>query len=402
MSLTKLETMDRKLLSVIIFTCIVAGTTQGLLLPLLSYLLELQGVSSSINGLNSAALYVGMMGTSLLIEKPVRRFGYKPTIIAGGLTVVMTLILYPLWNDMYFWLVLRLLTGAGVTALHFAAQLWIMSSTPAHLRGRYISMYGMAYGAGFGIGPLGVSLLPLGLFVPFICAAILFSVSLVIISRVKNDWPVRHDHSQSIGKRYGVTLRLALLALIPASLYGFMEAMLTSNFTIFGQRSGLTPEWVGLCLFAFVLASLVLQIPLGVWGDRYGRKRVLMVVMSIGGVLFMLMPMVASSPYALLGLFAITGALVGSIASLGMGYGVDILPKHLLPTLSVMSSLGFGFASIAGPNIGGFSIQYISPSSMFYVLGGVLLGYVILAFFYKPNPDELKQHSTVSEATSTI
>ncbi|MEX2104637.1 MAG: MFS transporter, partial [Bacilli bacterium] len=293
------------------------------------------------------------------------------------------------------------LTGAGVRALHFAAKLWIMSSTPDQLRGRYNSMYGRAYGAGFGIGPLGVSLLPLGLFVPFICAAILFSVSMVITSRVKNDWPVRHDHGQSTGKRYGVTLRLALLALIPASLYGFMEAMLTSNFTIFGQRSGLTPEWVGMCLSVFVVASLILQIPLGVWGDRYGRKRVLMVVMSIGGVLFMLMPLVALSPYALLGLFAITGALVGSIASLGMGYGVDILPKHLLPTLSVMSSLGFGFASIAGPNIGGFSIQYISPSSMFYVLGGVLLAYVILAFFYKPNTAELK-HSTVTEASSTI
>lgn len=393
MSQTSLETMDRRLLAVIIFTCIVAGTTQGLLLPLLSYLLEIKGVSSSINGLNSAALYIGMMGTSLLIENPTRRFGYKPIILAGAITVCVTLILYPVWDNMYFWVVLRLFTGAGVTALHYAAQLWIMSSTPAHLRGRYISMYGMAYGAGFGIGPLGVGLLPLGLFVPFICATVLFSASIILTSRVKNDRPVREESEAGVGKRYWYTLRLALLALIPASLYGFMEAMLTSNFTIFGERTGLTPEWVGLCLSVFVGASLVTQIPLGTMGDRYGRRRVLMTVMSIGGVLFMIMPTFTSNPTILLALFAIAGALVGSISSLGMGYGVDILPKHLLPTLGVMSSLGFGFASVAGPNIGGFSIQYISPDSMFYILGGVFIAYVVLASIYKPKM--MKESQTV-------
>lgn len=36
------------------------GMTQGLLIPLLTTLLEQKGVSSSINGLNAAALYLGM------------------------------------------------------------------------------------------------------------------------------------------------------------------------------------------------------------------------------------------------------------------------------------------------------------------------------------------------------
>jgi MFS family permease len=131
-----LETMDRRLLSVILFVCIIAGTAQGLLLPLLSYMQELRGVSPSVNGLNSAALYVGMMGTSLFVGRPIRRFGYKPVILAGGWTVTLSLLLYPVWDSMAYWLVLRLLTGVGITSLHFASQLWIMSATPSQLRGK--------------------------------------------------------------------------------------------------------------------------------------------------------------------------------------------------------------------------------------------------------------------------
>ncbi|WP_438447313.1 MFS transporter [Gorillibacterium sp. sgz5001074] len=384
MSQDPLETMDRRLLSVILFVCIIAGTAQGLLLPLLSYLQELRGVSPSMNGLNSAALYVGMMGTSLFVGRPIRRFGYKPVILAGGWTVTVMLALYPLGSSMIYWLLLRLLTGVGITSLHFASQLWIMSATPARLRGRYISMYGMAYGVGFGIGPLGVSLLRFDTALPFAAASLLFAAAMAVIARAGNDRPAPPEQEAKQGGRFLRTLRLALLALVPNALYAFMESMLTASFPIFGQRTGLEADWVGIILFAFVFGSLVLQIPLGVWGDRIGRKKVLMAVMSLGALLFALMPAAAGHPVLLLSLFAAAGAVVGSISSLGMSYGVDLLPKSLLPTLSVLSSLTFGMASIAGPNIGGSVIQYVSPSGMFYVLAAALLGYVLLAAVYRP------------------
>lgn len=383
-----METMNRRLLSVILFVCIMAGTAQGLLLPVLSYMQELRGVSPAVNGLNSAALYVGMMGTSLFVGRPIRRLGYKPVILAGGWTVTLSLLLYPLWDSMAYWLVLRILTGVGITSLHFASQLWIMSATPANLRGRYISMYGMAYGVGFGIGPLGVSLLRYGQALPFVLAAVLFAAGMAVISRVANDRPAAPERQEKMGDRLLLTLRLALLALIPNALYAFMESMLTASFPIFGERNGLGADWVGILLFAFVFGSLILQIPLGIWGDRYGRKKVLMTVMPAGALLFLFMPAAASNPWLLLALFALAGALVGSISSLGMSYGVDLLPKSLLPTLSVLSSLTFGMASIAGPNIGGSVIQYVSPSGMFYVLGGAMLAYVVLARVYKPMPAE--------------
>lgn len=57
---------------ILIAVIIIAGLSQGLLLPVLSIFMEERGISSSINGLHAAALYVGSFGMSLVAEKLLR------------------------------------------------------------------------------------------------------------------------------------------------------------------------------------------------------------------------------------------------------------------------------------------------------------------------------------------
>ncbi len=54
-----------------------AGMTQGLLIPLLTTMLERRGVSSSLNGLNAAFLYVGMLLMAPFVGRVVRGIKYK-------------------------------------------------------------------------------------------------------------------------------------------------------------------------------------------------------------------------------------------------------------------------------------------------------------------------------------
>ncbi|MBB3852063.1 MFS family permease [Parageobacillus caldoxylosilyticus] len=69
----------------------ISGLSQGMLLPLLSMLLEKQGVSSSVNGMHAAALYIGVLLISPFLEKPLRKYGYRPMIIVGGFIVILSL-----------------------------------------------------------------------------------------------------------------------------------------------------------------------------------------------------------------------------------------------------------------------------------------------------------------------
>ncbi len=78
---------------ILITVIIAAGLSQGLLLPVLSILLEQKGVSSSLNGLNAAALYVGSFAMTLVAERILGGIGFKK-LIAAGISLVLVSLLF--------------------------------------------------------------------------------------------------------------------------------------------------------------------------------------------------------------------------------------------------------------------------------------------------------------------
>ena len=111
MSTIKKEEKNRFKILVIIVA--ISGFSQGMLLPLISVIFEGDGVSSSINGLNATGLYIGTLLVAPFMEAPLRRFGFKPIIIVGGIFVFISLLAFPLWKSIVFWYILRLIIGVG-------------------------------------------------------------------------------------------------------------------------------------------------------------------------------------------------------------------------------------------------------------------------------------------------
>lgn len=378
---------------IILLTVVVAGLSQGLLLPLLTILLEDAGVSSGMNGFNAAGMYIGSFLAMFVIERPVRRFGYKRVLIAGLLLDFFATLCFPFWTNMWGWFLLRFLVGIGNSSLHFSAQLWILTSCPEHKKGRYISFYGMAYGIGFCIGPAGINLLQFGRWAPFAAVLLFYAAVLFLLLKLPEEAASaeKENKEKTVQKRYSQTLRIAWFALIPAFLYGFMEAVLNSNFALYGLRIGLGESVLSLLLPVIGIGGLVLQLPLGMLSDRIGRKKVLLAAGIIGGLCFLLVPLAGGNPW-LIGLcLFVAGGLVGSFFSLGLAYASDLLPKVLLPTANVIASINHSLGSVAGPNLGGLSIQYISLSSLFWMLGGIYLIFAFAGFWFKGKKEPVQQ-----------
>ncbi|WP_106767739.1 MFS transporter [Paenibacillus faecalis] len=370
---------------ILIAVIIAAGLSQGMLLPVLAIFLEEMGVSSSVNGLNAAALYAGSFAMTLVAERVLGWAGFKKLIVAGLVLVMLSLVAFPLFPSVALWFVLRVLVGIGDSALHYAAQLWVlMMSTPEN-RGRSISFYGMSYGIGFSLGPLGISLLRHGDAVPFLILAVLFLlVLLIVIFKLPDVKPERHSSAEAvIPGRYKRSYQLAWYALIPAFLYGYMEAGINSNFPIYGMRGGFSIEQISSLLPFIGIGGLILQLPLGIWSDRFGRKRVLMIAGILGGACFMLVPAAGTSYWSVLILLTLAGGLVGSFFSLGLAYAADILPKALLPAANVVASFHFNIGSIAGPNVGGLLIGTGWNAGMFITLGGLYILFACTSVFFK-------------------
>lgn len=380
-------------LIVLLLAVVVAGMSQGLLLPLLSIMLERSGVSSDMNGLNSAAMYIGIFCTMFFIERPVKRYGYRNVIVAGIAIVSMAGILFPLTESLAVWFVLRLLVGVGDSALHYTTQLWIVSSSPAEGRGKYISFYGMAYGIGFSVGPLGINLLPLGKAVPFLTTSAIFVVVLLLVLRLRNEYPEPIKKDAARENRFMATYRIAWFVLIPGLLYGLMESSMNSSFPLYGLRIGMEGHWISLLLLAFGVGSLVLQLPLGMLSDRIGRKPVLIVCGLTGALAFLTIPAAGSQVAVLFLLFAVAGGVVGSFFTLGLAYAADILPRAMLPTANVIASIHFSIGSMMGPTLGGYGIRYVSIHSFFLFLGATFLVFSLLGFGFraKHNRDPAQQ-----------
>ena len=361
-----------------------AGMTQGLLIPLLTTMLEQRGVSSSINGLNAASMYVGMLLMAPFVGSVVRRIGYNGAILTGLSAIACCAFLFPLFDGPPVWSVLLFLVGVGDYLLHYSTQLWVTSTSPAETRGRHIALYGFAFGAGFGLGPLGLNLLTWGLWVPFSIMGLCLLAAVMLAARLEPGKPPaeKGKGKARIGGKSADIYRWAFVALCPAFLYGFLDASLAAGFPVYGHREGLGTGWISVLLSAFVCGGLVLQMPLGLLSDRFGRKNVLMTICLLGGTGLAAVPHFTGQPAVLLGLFGLIGGLLGSLYSLGLAYLADILPSSHLPEANAIAGAHFGVGSMIGPYAGGLLIHHVGGGGLFYAIATAFLAFVLLAALY--------------------
>ncbi|WP_077357532.1 MFS transporter [Virgibacillus halodenitrificans] len=372
----------------------ISGFSQGMLLPLLAIILEHSGISSSVNGLHATGLYIGVILASPFMEKPMRRLGFKPIILIGGMLVFLSLALFPLWEALWFWFILRMLIGVGDQMLHFGTQTWITTTATKETRGRSIAYYGLFFGLGFALGPLMTRMLSVNEALPFLASAVLSLLVWSMMFFVKNMWPENDletaTTTSSVG-RFIQTGKIAWIALLPGFGYGFLEASLHGIFPIYGLRIGHDVNMLSLIIPCFAFGSLITQLPLGILSDRLGRKPVLLFVLAGGVITFGLAALLESSVVGLFILFTLSGMFVGSLFSLGISYMTDLLPGELLPAGNLMVGVTFSLGSISGPFLGGLYVELFPDLSFFYLIMTILLLIMGAIHFKKTNlstPDD--------------
>ncbi|MFK2825073.1 MFS transporter [Bacillus sp. B190/17] len=374
----------------------ISGFSQGMLLPLIAVLFEQEGMPASLNGLNATGLYIGILLVSPFMERPLRQFGYKWIIIGGGLLVIIALFSFPLWQSFWFWFVLRLLVGIGDHALHFGTQTWITSFSSPERRGRNISLYGLFFGLGFAIGPLMTGLLHYGKSLPFIASGVLCLICWGFLFLLKNDFPEQQAGTNSMWetlKRFREASRYGWVAFLPPFAYGFLETSFNGVYPIYGIRTGWSVQEISIILMSFAIGGIVFQFPLGMMSDKYGRRRVLFIVLSAGTILFAAASLIDHSYTLLLVCIFIAGMLVGSTFSLGISFMTDLMPRQLLPTGNLLCGMAFSMGSLSGPYVGGLVLQIFKDVSFFTIVSGVflLVTLTFLSYGRKGKAEEKKE-----------
>lgn len=374
----------------------ISGFSQGMLLPLIAIIFENEGISSSMNGFHATALYLGILLASPFMEKPLRKYGYKPVIVVGGASVIACLFLFPFWKSFWFWFILRLLIGIGDHAVHFSTQTWITSFSPENKRGRNISIYGISFGIGFALGPLMAPLVEKSEALPFMLSSFLCFIAWVFLFFLKNDFPEQEVDIQSVQntfQRFVSAWKYAWIAFLPPLGYGFLESSLNGSFPVYALRIGIDVTTVSILLTAFSIGGIIFQLPLGMISDRFGRRPVLLFILLFGGLSFVFAGIFEHSVYILTAFLFVAGMLVGSTFSLGISFMTDLMPKNLLPTGNLLCGIFFSLGSLIGPYFSGLMIQFFEHISFFYIVSFMLFSILFAVMLSKKKEPMTQQHS---------
>jgi MFS family permease len=341
-----------------ILVCI-SGFSQGMLLPLISFIFEHRGISPTISGIHASGLYIGVFLSALFIEAPLRKYGFRPMIIAGGLTVGVCLFLFPVIDVIWVWFLLRLIVGIADNALHFSTQTWLTQSTPPEKLGKVIAFYGLFFSFGFMVGPKVSELVTIAEFLPFLVSSILTMCAwpLIFLLRGSGDAkPIDSGVPASFFntlKNFKAVLMTSWACFLMPMLFGIFEGSLNTNFPVFAVRNDFTLSELTWILPCFSLGAILLQVPIGILGDKIGRSKLISILLILGAVSLSLLEVFNQSFIMMIVLFMLSGIFLGSMYSLGISYMADVTPKYNLPAGNLIAGMLFSIGSIIGPIIGG-------------------------------------------------
>lgn len=159
--------------------------------------------------------------------------------------------------------------------------------------------------------------------------------------------------------------------------------MILPVFAIYGpQLAGYSPLWLGLAIGAYGLTQALLQIPMGILSDKFGRKPVILA----GLVVFALGSIVAATSESIHGVVlgrALQG--MGAIASAILALAADLTREEQRPkvmaTIGMFIGLSFTVALIIGPIVA----EHFALNGLFWLTLILTILAMVMIQFLVPN-----------------
>lgn len=367
LDVANLTPRDRTLSLGAVYACIFAnGVGMGLSLPLLSLIMERNGVPATINGLNATVGALALLIATPFIPALAARIGTARFLIACYLISAVALIGFRTTNDIVWWFVLRFVLNSALQGLFLVSEVWINKIASDTNRGRLVAIYASIFSAGFALGPIIIQFLGTTGWAPFIAgssAMVLAMIPLLIASRLIPSI----DHAGA-GAMFGFVLRSPSAAAAGLA-YGATEACAAAFLTVYAVRLGDTETNATLLVAALGLGNMMLVPALGWLADKIDRRLVLILCGVMGLIGASLLPVTGGATWFGLGLVFIWGGFVAAIYAIGLAHLGSNFKGSDLAAANAAFSILYALGTMAGPGLGGLAMDAWSPHGFVVVLG---------------------------------
>ncbi|MGV0795266.1 MFS transporter [Mycolicibacterium sp. XJ1819] len=358
---------------------VVVALGYGVVAPVLPQYARHFGVSIS-----AATFVITAFALMRLIAAPpagllVQRMGERRVYISGLLIVALSTAACAFAQTYWQLLLFRSLGGLG-SAMFTVSSLGLMIRiSPTDARGRVAGLFSTGFLVGSVGGPvLGSLTAGFGLAAPFgiYGGALLIAATVVFVS-LRGSAVASPDTSAE-----------ATISVRQVLRHRAYRAALFSNFSTgwaaFGLRIALVPLFVveglghgtgaaGVALAAFAIGNVSVVIPSGYLSDRIGRRKLLIIGLSVSSVSTILVGFTTSLPIFLIAAY-ITGAATGIFVSPQQAAVADIVGNKARGGTAVATfQMMADFGSIIGSLVVGQIAERASFGWAFVVSGAILM-----------------------------
>ena len=337
----------------------------GLFNSLLGLRATLEGVSTSWLGFIMASYFLGLLLGGLFAGRIVARVGHIRAFAVFASLMSTTALLHPLFLEVSYWMLLRLVSGFCMAGLIIVTESWLNDATPSHQRGGVLSSYMMVNYMAAGCGQFLLNVGDVGQFELFSLASIIFSLALIPVLLTKQSAPtIAVDSKLS----FDLLAKVGPLAILGVFVAGASNASVHAFAPVYALEvlgdTRLIPQFTATLL----ISGLLLQWPLGRLSDRIGRGWLMIFVpicISISAIFVILATHYA--PDLIWYAVACYGAFLFTLYSIAVALINDIVGPELRVKIAGAILIVYGLGAISGPIVVGPLIDLIGVQALFIV-----------------------------------
>lgn len=343
----------------------VVNLVYGITFPLLALVLDGQGVSKSLIGLNTvvqavAVLFIAPWTPGLLRRLPPARLMQGVTVLLAVLFIVAGL--YP---NVWFWFPLRFVIGALTALLWISSEALINDLAEERWRGRIIGIYASVGAAGFALGPLLLIVTGSAGLLPFLAtSALILCAGLPLFVVHQRQLPPAEERTGGLWRVF----RLAPAVMLANVAYAAAAESMLTFFPLFSISLGLHEHFALGLMTVMGLGTMILVMPLGWLADHVHRMGMLAgcVLLSMVGLAVMPWAIRAdwlAGPYAF-----VFGGFEGMIYTLGVVLVGERFRGALLAAATTLFTACWGAGTVIGPLLVGVGMDRFGSDRMALII----------------------------------
>jgi len=334
----------------------------GMQLTLLPLRAAANGLPEYLIGISASCYFAGFALGCIAIHTIITRAGHIRSFAVLAAVMISAILCLDMLDHWAPWLLLRFMTGVGVSGLYTVIESWLNSQATPESRGRILATYTLITLLALGGGQALINVGPVESSTPFTLAATFMALAIVPVGLTRSLAP---SPVASANIRFGLLYQRSHSAFAGAILSGLVTGSFWALGAVFASNFSQSPTDVSTFMIAAIMGGAIFQYPIGWLSDRIDRRRVLLYLCLASLVTASAVALGAGRPWFMVAVLAF-GASALPLYSVALATAADVANEDEFVAMGTSVLLLNALGGMVAPPVLGPLMTALGTTSLFW------------------------------------